>query len=194
MTRLALLRHGRTAWNDDGRLQGRTDVALTEAGKALLRAVRVPAAWREAAWYVSPLRRCVESADCLGIAATVEERLIEMSFGTFEGKTLAQLRDDPDLDMAALEDGGLDFMPPGGESPRQVQDRVRGWLAEIAGGPDIGALTHKGVIRALYAAARDWPMLGKPPDKLRWDRLHVFEVGPGGALAVHELNVAMDQA
>lgn len=194
MTRLGLLRHGRTAWNDDGRLQGRTDVPLTEQGKALLRAVRLPAAWRAVDWYSSPLRRARETAECLGIEAAVEERLIEMSFGDFEGRTLDQLRDDPALDMAALEDGGLDFLPPGGESPRQVQDRVRGWLAEIAGGPDVGALTHKGVIRALYAAARDWPMLGKPPDKLRWDRLHVFEVGHGGTLSVHELNVAMEPA
>lgn len=194
MTRLALLRHGRTAWNDEGRLQGRADVPLTEQGKALLRAVRLPDHWRAAAWYVSPLRRARESADCLGLRATVDERLIEMSFGQFEGKTLPELRDDPDLDMAELEAGGLDFQPPQGESPRQVQDRLRPWLAGLAGGPDVGALTHKGVIRALYADACGWPMLGKPPDRLRWDRLHVFDVAPGGALAVHELNIAMEPA
>lgn len=192
--RLALLRHGRTAWNDEGRLQGRTDLPLSEAGKALLCGRRLPAAWRAAPWYVSPLRRARESADCLGIAARVEERLIEMSFGDFEGRTLAELRDDPALDMAALEDGGLDFQPPGGESPRQVQARLRPWLAEIAGGPAAGALTHKGVIRALYAAASGWPMLGKPPDKLRWDRLHVFAVAADGSLAVEALNIPLETA
>lgn len=192
--RLALLRHGRTAWNDEGRLQGRTDLPLTDEGRALLRGRRLPPAWRGVPWYVSPLRRARESADCLELAARVEARLIEMSFGEFEGRTLAQLRDDPALDMAALEGGGLDFQPPGGESPRQVQARLRPWLAEIASGPDVGALTHKGVIRALYAAASGWPMLGKPPDKLRWDRLHVFTVAPGGVLAVDELNVVLDPA
>ena len=192
--RLALLRHGRTAWNEDGRLQGRSDVPMSEKGRTLLSAVRLPAAWRDVAWYASPLRRARESAACLGIEATVEDRLIEMSFGRFEGKTLAELRYDPTLDMAALEGGGLDFQPPGGESPRQVQDRVRPWLVEIAGGPDVGALTHKGLIRALYADAIGWPMLGKPPHKLRWDRLHVFRVGRDGGLAVEELNIPMDPA
>jgi probable phosphoglycerate mutase len=192
--RLALLRHGRTAWNVDGRLQGRSDVPLSPHGAALLRAVRLPAAWRGVTWYVSPLARAVQSAACLGIEATVEERLIEMSFGRFEGKTLAELRDDPTLDMAALEDAGLDFRPPGGESPRQVQDRLRPWLAAIAGGPDVGALTHKGVIRALYAAATGWPMLGRPPHKLRWDRLHVFAVAAEGSLAVDELNIELEPA
>jgi probable phosphoglycerate mutase len=192
LTRLALLRHGRTAWNEDGRLQGRSDVPLSDDGKALLRAVRLPAAWRAVPWYVSPLRRAIESADCLGIAARVEARLIEMSFGRFEGRTLAELRDDPALDMAALEDAGLDFRPPGGESPRQVQARLRPWLAEIAGGPDVGALTHKGVIRALYAAATGWPMLGRQPEKLRWDRLHVFAVAADGSLAVAELNIVLE--
>ena len=59
---------------------------------------------------------------------------------------------------------GLDFRPPGGESPRDVRVRVVRWL-------DIGreatqplvAVTHKGVLRALLALATGWDMIGKPP-------------------------------
>src|SRR3546814_19659201 len=70
--------------------------------------------------------------------------------------------------MAAAEALGLDLRPPGGESPRQVQDRLKPWLAERSScGRDTIAVTHKGVIRALYALACGWDMTGPPPDKLR---------------------------
>jgi probable phosphoglycerate mutase len=193
MTRLGLLRHGRTAWNEDGRLQGRADPPLSPAGTAALRRLRLPADWVDSPWYVSPLRRARQSAVCLGIAApTVEACLIEMDFGRFEGRTLAELRSDPSLDMAALEARGLDFQPPGGESPRQVQARLRPWLRAVgAAGGRVGAITHKGVIRAVLAAACGWEMRGPPPLRLHWDRLHVFAVAPDGSLQPDALNLEL---
>jgi probable phosphoglycerate mutase len=53
--------------------------------------------------------------------------------------------------MTQNEAAGLDFRPPGGESPRDVQERLKPYLASLAG-PTI-AVTHKGVLRALYALA-----------------------------------------
>ena len=50
--------------------------------------------------------------------------------------------------MSENEAAGLDFRPAGGESPRDVQDRLLPWLAGLRG-PTV-AVTHKGVIRALY--------------------------------------------
>src|SRR3546814_15044213 len=65
--------------------------------------------------------------------------------------------------MAANEARGLDFRPPGGESPRDVQDRLRPLLAELAAaGADVVAVSHKGVLRALYALASGWDLRGTP--------------------------------
>jgi probable phosphoglycerate mutase len=47
------------------------------------------------------------------------------------------------------------------------------------------------VIRALYALATGWPMLGRMPDRLRWDALHVFIVAPDGAVVVEALNLPL---
>ena len=61
--------------------------------------------------------------------ATVEPALIETDWGHWEGRTLAELRQRHGGEMAALEARGLDFRPPGGESPRDVQARLASWLA-----------------------------------------------------------------
>src|SRR3546814_10532072 len=58
--------------------------------------------------------------------------LVETDWGAWEGRTLAELRADLGAGMAANEARGLDFRPPGGESPRDVQDRMRPLLAELA--------------------------------------------------------------
>jgi len=94
--------------------------------------------------------------------------------------------------MAAAEARGLDFQPPGGESPRQVQDRLRPLLQRLAatGRPTV-AVTHKGVIRALYAQASGWDMTGRAPEKLRDGRAQRFILGPGGAPETDQLNLPL---
>ena len=68
MTRsLVLLRHGATDWNAAGRLQGRADIPLSEAGRAALEGRAVPATYRDRQWYASPLRRTQETATLLGL-------------------------------------------------------------------------------------------------------------------------------
>src|SRR5262249_57612305 len=110
-----------------------------------------------------------------------EPRLIEMSFGSWEGRTLADLRTEYGPTMAELERRGLDFRAPGGESPRDLQDRLKPWLAEIATADrSVLAVSHKGVIRALYALASGWDMRDKPPQRLVYDALHRFAVECNG--------------
>ncbi len=194
MSELALIRHGRTAWNRDGRLTGRADIPLTTEGRRDLAGRRLPARFEAAEWLVSPLRRARQTARLLGHGdATVEAALIEMDFGTFEGRTLKELRADPGLEMAALEDRGLDFQPPGGESPRLVRERLRPLLRRLgqAGGLHV-AVAHKSIIRAVFAAAYDWEMLGRPPLKLRWDCIHLFSLDPDGEPVAVEMNIAFE--
>ena len=197
MTLLGMIRHGRTAWNGEGRLTGRADISLTEEGRAALAGLGPPGELDGAIWHVSPLLRARQTAAILcggeaGAAPHIEPRLIEMDFGAYEGRTLEELRADPDAGMAENEDRGLDFLPPGGESPRMVQQRLRPFLAELGqtGGRHI-AVAHKSVIRAIFAAAYDWNMLGRPPVKLRWEQAHLFEVDEQGRIRPHRMNVPL---
>ncbi len=86
--------------------------------------------------------------------------------------------------------GGIEFQRPGGESPRQVQMRLRPLLAEIADRrrPTVG-VTHRGVVRAVYAEAVEWDMTGEPPHELRDDCAQVFTLDRDGRCRVEHLNV-----
>jgi broad specificity phosphatase PhoE len=190
----ALLRHAPTAWNEAGRLQGLTDTALSVAGEAAARSWRLPApadGWRRLA---SPLARARRTAELIRPAAfvTVDSRLREMSFGDWEGRTLADLRITGGAAFVEVESKGLDFQPPGGESPRAAMLRLGSWTVEIAtAGDPVVAVAHKAVIRALLALATGWDMTGKPPIRLDWRSVHFFVAQDDGAVAVERLNVPL---
>jgi broad specificity phosphatase PhoE len=162
--RILLIRHGRTAWNEAGRMQGRADPPLSPGGRAQVLRWRLPQGWAQARWLSSPLRRATETAALLtDRPVTIDPRLTEMDWGAFEGRTLAELRAEGLEAMAANEARGLDFRPTGGESPREVRTRLAALLADLAAGPDAILVTHKGVIRAALSLASGWDMTEKPP-------------------------------
>ncbi|MGF1562189.1 MAG: histidine phosphatase family protein [Geminicoccaceae bacterium] len=165
MAELLVIRHAPTLWNAEGRLQGRTDIPLSDAGRETARHWRVPDAWHDGHWRSSPLARARETAALLGHAdAALDQRLCEMAYGQFEGRTLAELRAASPDDMAANEARGLDFRPPDGESPREVAERLQAVLVDIAGAHEHSVLiAHKGILRALMVLGCGWTMLGRPP-------------------------------
>src|SRR5204863_9726600 len=115
----------------------------------------------------SPGRRARQTAALLGASdVMVTDALVEMDWGAYEGRTLAELRRDPDF--GANESRGLDFQPPGGESPRAVARRLGRWIATLEDGPPVLAVTHKGVIRAALSLATGWDLQGKPPARFDW--------------------------
>jgi probable phosphoglycerate mutase len=184
---LAMLRHGDTAWSADGRIQGRSDPALTDDARERLRRFELPKVCAGMRIVTSPLARCIETAALLGAPqARREARIAEMSWGAWEGRRLADLRAELGAKMSENEARGWDFRPDGGETPREVLARVRTWLAELKE-PTL-AVTHRGVIRAVYAQAAGWDMLGKPPVKLAWDAVHVFR-WQENKLAIERVNV-----
>jgi broad specificity phosphatase PhoE len=189
--RILLIRHGRTAWNEQGRMQGRADLPLSPAGRAEASRWRVPEAWAEARWLSSPLRRAAETAALLTEGpVAIEPRLIEMDWGAWEGFRLAELRKSAPKAMAANEARGLDFRPPGGETPREVRTRLESLLADLAAADDPGdviCVTHKGVIRAGLSLATGWDMTAKPPLRLTDDTTLALNCNagrfePGGSL------------
>jgi probable phosphoglycerate mutase len=179
-------------------MQGRHDIPLSESGRAEVRSWRLPAdlAFPMASamqWHSSPLRRAVETAQILSGAPPREEpALIEMDWGDWEGYDLDELRRRFGDAFTRNEAAGLDFRPPGGESPRDVRDRIVRWLGEIAArGEPVVAVTHKGVLRAVLAAATGWDMMGKPPVRLQSGALHRFAVDTRGRISVVECNVPL---
>jgi broad specificity phosphatase PhoE len=192
VTLLALIRHAPTAWNREGRMQGCEDVPILDESRADLMRRSVPEPYASFRAVASPLHRCLETAALLRLVVTPEPRLIEMHWGDYQGRTLAELRAQYGFDLAENEARGVDFKPPGGESPREVQARVAPLLAEIAaaGRPTI-AVTHRGVIRAIYARAIGWTMTGEAPQELELYALHVFRLAPDGAPSLERLNVPL---
>lgn len=190
---VGFVRHGRTAWNDAGRMQGRADIPLSEAGRIQVHGWRLPASLASARVVTSPLVRAVETAILLGSRDPIPDAgLIEMDWGEWEGETLAALRARHGEAFTRNADRGLDFRPPRGESPREMQSRVNAWLAGIAAHAEpVVAVTHKGVIRAALTLVTGWNMLGKPPVRLADDAVHLIEVDAGGAVRVHEWNVPL---
>lgn len=198
MTALLLIRHGPTAWNEQGMIQGHSDPPLSDQGRRTVERWHLPATADNADWIVSPLQRARQTAEILNRkvlragALRPEPRLIEANWGLWEGRRLAALRAEGGAQMAENETRGLDFQPPEGESPRMVQQRLAPLLSELAEHRQtVVAVTHKGVIRALYALASGWDMREKPADKLRWSCAHGFVVSAGGKLRVSELNIQL---
>lgn len=177
-----LIRHGQTQGNLERRYTGSTDQPLCPTGRAALAGRRGPAV---DALYVSPMRRCRETAAILypGREQEVVPGLQETDMGAFEGHTYLELKDDPAY-RAWLDSGGVSA-PPGGESRAQVQKRVLAafWSIAERHGPEdrVALVIHGGTIMALLEA------LEPSHDFYRWqaDNGCGFRcVLAGGALSV----------
>jgi broad specificity phosphatase PhoE len=151
-----LCRHGDTAWSGERRFAGRTDIPLTPEGEeaAVLLGKRLAAVAFDRV-LVSPLARAVRTAELAGFpTAIVDQRLIELYFGEYEGKTRAEI--------AAFRPGWTYVRDgnPGGERVEDVGARVDSLLTELLaeGGPGGSAATrnvlifaHAVVLRVLAA-------------------------------------------
>ena len=94
MTRLlAVIRHGPTEWNELGKIQGRTDIPLSERGKCLIQQLQLPNFFSEMDWITSPLSRAIETGILLGISEMrIDDRLIVTYCGYWECQVLQDLR------------------------------------------------------------------------------------------------------
>ncbi len=175
MSRLALLRHGHTEWNRAGRIQGRSDIPLDAEARDGLGALALPAPWADAELWSSPLRRAVETAHLVaGRAPRTDPALIEMNWGVWEGQRGVDLIADPASGYRHIEDWSWDFRPPGGESPREVWERLQPWLKSLRG--DAVAVCHIGIMRVILAHAWGWEFEGPAPFKIKRNRLFILDL------------------
>lgn len=144
--RVALIRHGETAWSRDRRHTGRTDIPLTPLGEeqAAALAPRL-AGWDLAEVLVSPLARATRTAQLAGLDAFgIEPDLVEWDYGEYEGRTTAAIRRDrPGWEL--FGDG-----VPHGETLHEVATRVDRVIARIrSGSGDVACIAHAHLLRVL---------------------------------------------
>jgi len=191
MIPLLVIRHGKTDWNAQKKLQGRRDIGLSDEGRQALQKCRIPAEFSNYQWRSSPLMRARETAQLLGAQDVgIDDRLIEMDWGDWEGKTIRELRHHYGAQMAEIEARGVNMQPPGGESPADVQQRLLPFLKSLTA-PTI-AITHKGVIRALKSLAYDWDMTDKSPVAFNWTTAHLFMIDGKGTPHANRVNIGLD--
>ncbi len=160
-TRILAIRHGRTAWNADARIQGHVDIGLDEVGR--WQADRLAQALADEdlqAVYSSDLSRAQGTALPLaqrqGLPVQLDEGLRERAFGEFEGLSFAQIEARWPDQARAWRQRDPAFGPRGGEVLRDFRDRVAATLTRLAlahRGQAIALVTHGGVLDLLYREA-----------------------------------------
>lgn len=153
-TLVTLVRHGETSANVDGVWHGSTDTALSEAGQRQAERVAEHLARTRAdasALYASPLTRARDTArpiaERLGLSPRIEDDLREYDLGAWEGISYAALAREHRLFERMRADP--DWRPGGGESARQVAERLSGRLATIAAehpGERVIVVSHGGAL------------------------------------------------
>lgn len=192
--KIAFLRHGPTDWNAQGRIQGSTDIPLSEAGLAKMAALALP--FTPARVFASPKLRARQTAQALGLRdVTYDERLVEQHWGHWEGLTQAEIiaRDGADCYVRAGANRAGLFCPPGGESTQAVLDRVADFLRDAAKGDgDAVVVAHLGVLRAAYTLATGWAMDKPMPADLDVSKILALRLAPDGTPSVEQLNLAFN--
>jgi len=185
------IRHGETDYNVEARLQGRRNTVLNARGRQqaaecgeLLRDLFGRDARRPAdfAYVASPLKRARGTMEVLrstlGLdpqAYAVDERLMEIAYGDWEGLTLPEIDARMPGMLAARERDKWDFAPPGGESYRQLTERIGAWYAGLAADTVVAA--HGGGVRALMALLHLLPQEEATHAQIAQGAVYVFADG-----------------
>lgn len=213
MTRLILVRHGVTEWNQGGRFQGHQDVPLGELGRRQaervgwrLRRERITSA------FSSDLERARDTAQIVlrgrDTPLVATERLREMSFGAWEGLRADEISEQYSEDWAAwVLDAAAGVPSGGGESLGLLQERIVGFyrttieLGDAAPGQPawfnsrtqgrgsadqratVLMVSHGGVIRVLLAHLLEMPLGAYWRFSIRPASVSVFDLYPQGAIA-----------
>jgi broad specificity phosphatase PhoE len=172
---LTIVRHGQTSANTSGVWHGSTNTPLTDHGRLQAAAVGTRIAEFEATQrpivhvYASPLERAHHTAQAiaepLGLTPTLDPDLVEYDLGDWEGLSFKTLWEEKRLFQKMKSDPH--YNPHGGESPKQVGDRLAGALRRIAErhpGERAVVVSHGGALSIAFGILID-------NDYTRWDRM-----------------------
>jgi probable phosphoglycerate mutase len=181
---LILVRHGRTAANASGLLQGRADHPLDDVGRRqVARVADSLATVRVARVVASPLSRARDTACAVaarhGTDVIEDPRLIELDYGEWDGRAISEIG--PDAWRRWREDPG--FKPPGGESLLELDERVHRSVRELwdgclrTPGEATVVVSHVSPIKSAVV----WALAGTPEMtwKMTLDRASITTIATG---------------
>jgi len=199
-TRFGLLRHGKTVWNEQKRIQGSSDSPLSSAGSAACQGWARFLSDGGNGWHrllTSPMQRAIDTAEIINgqlrLPLHVVDGFREMDWGDWEGLTLQDVKARSAYVLAERIRHGWGFRPPGGESRLEVLDRVLLTLkqqAERWPGESILVITHLGVIKSLLYHIEKRAFLPEEPKIIWKDRFHIIS-SRAGDLAIEQSNIAL---
>ncbi|MEP1123549.1 MAG: histidine phosphatase family protein [Ilumatobacter sp.] len=152
---LILLRHGRTAANEAGLLQGRLNQDLDDLGRQQAidaAAYIIDEVGSVDAVVASPLKRAQQTASAFGVEVETDERFVELSYGIYEGVPHA----DVPSEVWQTWRNDYSYVPEGGESLKALDDRVRtacGDLVERAAHENVVVVSHVSPMKSAVAWA-----------------------------------------
>ena len=162
MTQFVVIRHGETHWNTQGRMQGHLDSPLTPSGERQV--ARVARELRGETFHhfaASDLGRTIATARAMSedvpLPIALDPSLRERHLGAFEGLTLEEARGVYPEDARRFSERDPEHRVPGGESIRDVSERVVACfeaLARTHAGGHVLVITHGGVLDVLCRHAR----------------------------------------
>ncbi|PLX36299.1 MAG: histidine phosphatase family protein [Hyphomicrobiales bacterium] len=179
------IRHGETDWNAEKRYQGQTDIPLNDTGRAQAHRNGVTLAayfaengidTAELDFVASPLGRTRETMRLVreGLGLPVDDfaldaRLMEISYGLWEGNTIPELDERLPGEVARRRASRWAYRPPEGETYAELTARVEEWLGELRR-PAV-VVAHGGTSRVLRGLLLDVepddiPILDVPQDKV----------------------------
>ena len=164
MIQIYAVRHGPV--KASGLCYGQIDVepamsaaaSIAQVQSALTELSPVDAVW------TSPLVRCRSLADAFESTYQIDRRLMELSFGRWEGRSWAEIYDMYPREMDAWGANWHDVAPPDGESAQMLESRVAQWASALTAGNHL-VFTHAGVIRSLRVLCQgsDWARVIREP-------------------------------
>jgi broad specificity phosphatase PhoE len=165
--RVVLVRHGRTAWNAEGRAQGHTDVSLDDTGRRQAEEMApVVAEFDPALLVTSDLARARETAAFLekqtGLTAVEDPRWREYELGERTGLTLAEFGERMGVDHEGWWDVHAHIDAPGAETPDELVARVLPAFEEVlerlGEGETAVVVTHGASLKVALASVLGWPV------------------------------------
>ncbi len=167
--RLVLLRHGRTSWNAEGRVQGQLEAELDDTGhRQAADAAPALARLSPVVLWSSDSARARQTASYVaketGLEPTHDARLREYFLAARQGITHAEYARDFPEEFAEFRRGHFDVVP-GGEKRDEVAARMVGalheLLASVAPGECAVAVSHGAAVRDAVPALLGWPVAGR---------------------------------
>ena len=195
-----LLRHGQTIWNREKRIQGSGNSPLTPEGVASCRKWGHFLSTQPITWHriiASPLQRAVETAELvnetLGLPIHRDEKIREMHWGQWEGLTLDQIKSTWPGKVEELIQLGWDFRPPGGESRKELLQRVLSSCEQNSTrwpNDNLLVISHLGAIKSLLYHVEGRDYLPKEPKILYNNRFHILHYC-NGTFSVTNKNITV---